>query len=161
MRGMASKITTGLAVYRPFWVSVGLAAAITVSLHAAVGLGVTDHFLRHAGQGCAIEHVTQCDGVDAVGQWLRAAFDVGADRTVGVLYIISRTDRSQCTGAQHIAHFLVFTEVRIPRLSVENLAWNGGADIDGRARFFRSERYRRAQGQQGHRNGDCKLLEHC
>ncbi|MNN86945.1 hypothetical protein D3C81_2044250 [compost metagenome] len=75
--------------------------------------------------------------------------------------IVSRTHRVQGTGRQVVEHFFIFTKVRVDRLGMEHLGWNVGADIDGGARFFRSERHRRAEGQEGHRDGDCKLLEHC
>ncbi|MNL33354.1 hypothetical protein D3C87_1552610 [compost metagenome] len=67
-------------------------------------------------------------------QCLRPTFDVSTDTAGGVPDVIQRAQRGQFPSRQDIVHFFVFTEVRVPRLSVENLARNAGTDLDGTAK---------------------------
>ncbi|MOA45018.1 hypothetical protein D3C78_1673690 [compost metagenome] len=93
-------------------------------------------------------------------QCLRPTFDVSTDTAGGVPDVIQRAQRGQFPSRQDIVHFFVFTEVRVPRLSVENLARNAGTDLDGTARLFSSECHGRTQRNNNHGSCEGDFLEH-
>jgi len=96
----------------------------------------------------------------AVEQNSRAAFDVGVDRTTGVLQVVDSAQRRQLTADDVVGQGFVAAEVRITWLRVEHRGRDIRLDVDGVVGFAGSEGRRGVQCQKGQWSSNCKLLEH-